>query len=129
MRWEEAQAVHIQHPKAADYQMARTSLIPGLLKCVQSNIGQHHLPIRIFEVSDVVLVNPTLPAGAKNNRRACVMHACNTSAFELIHGVLDLMMIKLIKGISFGKGSWEWAYWIEPCDDPASSKGGKRILF
>lgn len=43
----------IINPKTIDFQVARTTLIPGILKSLSSN-RTTTLPIRIFEIGDVV---------------------------------------------------------------------------
>ncbi|CAJ0748889.1 6255_t:CDS:2, partial [Entrophospora sp. SA101] len=45
-------AVKLANPKTAEYQVVRTSLLPGILKTVKEN-KKHSLPIKVFEVSDV----------------------------------------------------------------------------
>lgn len=47
-------AVHISNPKTLEFQVARTSLLPGLFKTVAANKNMP-LPVRLFEISDVVL--------------------------------------------------------------------------
>merc|ERR1719244_2458376 len=47
-------AVHIANPKTLEFQVARTSLLPGLLKTIQAN-RKMPLPLKLFEISDVVL--------------------------------------------------------------------------
>lgn len=47
-------AVHIANPKTIEFQVARTSLIPGLLKTLNSN-KKMPLPLKLFEISDVIL--------------------------------------------------------------------------
>jgi len=44
----------ISNPKTIEFQTARGSLIPGLLKTVQAN-KKMPLPLKVFEVSDVVV--------------------------------------------------------------------------
>ena len=44
--------------------MVRTSLVPGLLKTLGSN-KEAPLPVKIFEVSDVVELDPEAEVGAK----------------------------------------------------------------
>lgn len=51
---EESKAIHISNPKTLEFQVARTTLIPGLLKTVAANKNMP-LPIKLFEVSDIVL--------------------------------------------------------------------------
>jgi hypothetical protein len=50
------------------------------------------LPLKIFEVSDVVLNDKTAEVGARNERRLCVVAYNKQSGFEIAHGVLDRMM-------------------------------------
>lgn len=49
-------AVHVANPKTLEFQVVRTSLLPGLLKTISSN-KQMPLPIKVFEISDVVFKN------------------------------------------------------------------------
>jgi len=88
---ESVPAVHISNPKTLDFQVARTSLLPGLLKTLASSRNMP-LPLKIFEVSDVVLNDKTAEVGARNERRLCVVAYNKQSGFEIAHGVLDRMM-------------------------------------
>ena len=47
-------AVHISNPKTLELQVARTTLVPGLLKTLAANKNMP-VPLKLFEVSDVVL--------------------------------------------------------------------------
>lgn len=47
-------AVHISNPKTLEFQVVRTLLLPGLLKTLAAN-KKMPLPLRLFEISDVVL--------------------------------------------------------------------------
>lgn len=49
-------AVHISNPKTLEFQVARTTLVPGLLKTLAANKNMP-LPMKLFEVSDVVLLD------------------------------------------------------------------------
>ncbi len=85
-------AVHIANPKTLEFQVARTTLLPGLLKTVQAN-RKMPLPIKLFEISDVVMTDATTDTGAKNERRLCALNYTNASgAFEVVHGLLDRIM-------------------------------------
>uniref|UniRef100_A0A8C7H6L5 Phenylalanine--tRNA ligase beta subunit n=1 Tax=Oncorhynchus kisutch TaxID=8019 RepID=A0A8C7H6L5_ONCKI len=50
----ETRACRISNPKTAEFQVARTTLLSGLLKTVAAN-RKMPLPLRLFEISDVVL--------------------------------------------------------------------------
>lgn len=85
------EAVKISNPKTLEFQVARTTLIPGLLKTLQAN-KSIPLPIKIFEITDVVIKDENKDVGARNERRLCAVN-CNTLAqFEVVHGLLDRIM-------------------------------------
>eukprot|EP00386_Alphamonas_edax_P005948 GDKI01019375.1.p1 GENE.GDKI01019375.1~~GDKI01019375.1.p1 ORF type:complete len:634 (+),score=254.26 GDKI01019375.1:49-1950(+) len=87
-------AVRISNPKTKEFEVVRTSLLPGLLKTLSANKSQA-LPIQLFEVSDVVVLDPSTETGARNVRRAAALYANLSSGFEVIHGMLDLALMKL----------------------------------
>ncbi len=51
-------AVRLANPKTAEYQVVRTSLLPGLLKTIRENRSVA-LPLKVFEVADVALKDDT----------------------------------------------------------------------
>ncbi len=81
----------LSNPKTVEYEVVRTTLLPGILKTVASN-KKSPLPIKIFEVGDIVLQDASQDRRARNERRLCVLYSNKTSGFELIHGVLDRLM-------------------------------------
>jgi len=87
----ELPAVHIANPKTLEFQVARTSLLPGLLKTVQAN-RKMPLPLRLFEISDVVLKDAGAEVGARNERHMSAVYYNRTPGFEIIHGLLDRLM-------------------------------------
>jgi len=84
-------AVEISNPATIEFQVARTSLLPGILKTLESN-KEVPLPLKVFEVSDILLVDPNTEVGAKNKRQLCAVVTDTTSAFEVIHGLLNQIM-------------------------------------
>ncbi|XP_039611891.1 phenylalanine--tRNA ligase beta subunit [Polypterus senegalus] len=104
-------AVHISNPKTAEFQVARTTLLPGLLKTVAAN-RKMPLPLKLFEISDVVLKDSKTDVGAKNNRRLCAVYYNKSPGFEVIHGLLDRIMQLL--DIKPGK---EQGYYIQAAED------------
>lgn len=88
---EEIPAVHIGNPKTAEFQIARTSLLPGLLKTLAAN-KKMPLPLKLFEISDVVLKDPEAEVGARNERRVCAVNCNKNAGFEVVHGILDRIM-------------------------------------
>ena len=94
----ETAAVSLSNPANVEYQVVRTTLLPGLLKTLQHNKSMSFAGgFKLFEISDVVLpddehvVTQTI-VGAKNARRVCATYAGPTSGFEVIHGLVDRIM-------------------------------------
>lgn len=85
------EAVVLANPKTCDFEVVHTSLIPQMLKTIHSNKSQP-LPIKIFQVLDVVLQSPDNDVGARNERRLCAVYCSMTSSFDIIHGLLDRVM-------------------------------------
>lgn len=50
------------------------------------------LPVRLFEMSDVVLVSNSGDTGARNCRRLAALYSGKTSGFETILGLLNRIM-------------------------------------
>lgn len=91
-------AVSLSNPANVEYQVVRTSLLPGLLKTLEHNKAMSFAHgFKVFEISDVVLVDTShvitqTIIGAKNSRRICAVYASTTSGFEIIHGLVDRIM-------------------------------------
>lgn len=112
---DDSMAVTLANPKTIEYQIARTSLLPGCLKTIREN-RKHALPIKVFEVSDVVFKNMALERRANNQRNFCAIIASTASNFEVIHGLLDRIMRMLSVNL-VPATSGEPGYWIEEGDD------------
>jgi len=86
--------VKLANPKSLEYQVVRTSLLPGLLKTIRENKA-HALPIKVFETSDVVVKDPSAERQTRNIRHAAAIWCNKTAGFEVVHGLLDRMMAML----------------------------------
>lgn len=84
-------AVKIANPKTLEFQVVRTTLVPGLLKTIREN-RSHALPIKIFETSDVVFKDTTRERQARNERHAAAVYCNKSAGFEIVHGMLDRAM-------------------------------------
>jgi phenylalanyl-tRNA synthetase beta chain len=87
-------AVKLANPKTAEYQLVRTSLLPGLLKTINSN-KHHSVPMKIFEVSDVGFIDMSQERKSRNERHFAAAIMGKTSGFEQVHGLLDRLMSML----------------------------------
>ena len=63
----------------------------GLFKTLGANKNAP-LPVRLFEVSDVVLLSDTAETGARNERRLAAAVCAKENTFETIHGFLNRVM-------------------------------------
>lgn len=118
-------AVRLANPKTAEYQVVRTTLLPGILKTIREN-KHHTVPIKIFEVSDVAFKAPHLERKSRNERHFAAAWYGKTSGFEVVHGLLDRLMLMLQSAFvtreeglgSNDKGAGKgMEYWIEEVDD------------
>ena len=103
-------AVEISNPKALEFQMPRTTLLPGILRTIATNTKQQ-LPIKVFEISDVVVRDDSTDVKAKNRRFLGAGYCGNTSGLEHIHGLFDTVM----KQLDF---KWKEDYSLVPSDNP-----------
>ncbi|KAL5723425.1 phenylalanine--tRNA ligase [Ranunculus cassubicifolius] len=87
-------AVIVANPRGADFEVLRTTLMPGLLKTVEEN-NHHPKPIKIFEVGDVVLLDPTNDVGAVNRRHLAALYCGETSGFEEIQALVEWIMTQM----------------------------------
>ena len=117
----DGEVVHIGNPKTLDFQVARTTLLPGLLKTVQAN-RKMPLPLKLFEISDVVLRDATKDVGARNERRLCAVNYNKTPGFETVHGLLDRIMQLLEVPPSSSKDSLD-GYRLKGVDDHTFQPG------
>ncbi|EON63554.1 phenylalanyl-tRNA synthetase, beta subunit [Coniosporium apollinis CBS 100218] len=116
-------AVRLQNPKTAEYQIVRTSLLPGLLKTIREN-KKHSVPIKVFEVADVTFKDLSLERKARNERHFAAAWYAKTSGFEVVHGLLDRVMLMLKSAfitreaaITGDETMKKFGYWIEELND------------
>ncbi|KAL7400316.1 hypothetical protein ABVT39_010109 [Epinephelus coioides] len=119
----ETRAVHISNPKTAEFQVARTTLLPGLLKTIAAN-RKMPLPLKLFEISDVVLKDENKDVGARNSRRFCAVYYNKSPGFEVIHGLMDRVMQLLEVRPARGDG-----YHIQAADDSTFFPGRCAEIF
>nr|CAG4645431.1 EOG090X03QT [Lynceus sp. MCZ IZ 141354] len=113
-------AIHVSNPKTLEFQVGRTSLLPGLLKTIAAN-RKMPLPLRLFEVSDVLLKDASKDVGARNQRNLCVVNYNKTPGFEVVHGILDRIM-QLLE-VPFDVSKSDAGYYLEHTEDPTYFPG------
>ncbi|GAA5891773.1 hypothetical protein JCM6882_006202 [Rhodosporidiobolus microsporus] len=122
-------AVVLANPKTIEYQIVRTSLLPGMLKTVREN-RKHALPLRIFEVSDIVVKDPREERQARNVRRLGAVFCGRKAGFEVVHGLLDRLMLGLgIKNLVSESSTEEAGYYIKASDDATFFPGRSATIY
>lgn len=114
-------AVKLANPKTQEYQMIRTSLVPGLLKTIREN-KHHALPLKLFEVSEVAFKDESRERKSRNERHFAAAWCSKNSGFEVVHGLMDRVMLMLKsafitkeEGIQATDNGYA-SYWIEEVD-------------
>lgn len=112
--------VKLANPKTLEYQVVRTSLLPGLLKTVRENKA-HPLPLKVFETSDVVIKDPNAERQARNIRHAAALWCNKTAGFEVVHGLLDRIMAMLeVPRIQTTDSEAQTGYYLKETDGKPS---------
>ncbi|KAJ2523637.1 phenylalanine--tRNA ligase subunit beta [Coemansia sp. RSA 2049] len=107
------EVVVLENPKSVEYQVCRTSLLPGLLKTIREN-KKHPIPYRLFEVSDVVFKAGDRERGTRNERHACGLFSGSSAQFEVTQGLLDAVMAALdVAHAKNGRG-----YYLRESENP-----------
>lgn len=115
---DEIAAVHISNPKTLEFQVCRTTLLPGLLKTLAAN-KKMPIPLKLFEISDIVAADDGCETGAYNERRLCAVNCAKSAGFEVVHGLLDrIMQLLQVPWTKDGTG-----YYLESNDDPSYFPG------
>lgn len=119
-------AVLIGNPRSADFEVVRTSLLPGMLKTMGHN-KKVQRPVKLFELSDVVLLDPSSEVGAKNERHLMALFCDDHSGFEVIHGLVDRIME--VNGQKLVNEGEENGYYITPSQAPEYFPGRQANVF
>ncbi|SCV99728.1 LAFE_0B01200g1_1 [Lachancea fermentati] len=126
------QVVKLANPKTLEYQVVRTTLLPGILKTVKEN-RKHSLPIKVFETGDVVFKDAKLERKAFNERHWAAIYVGKNSGFEIIQGLLGKIMqtFRTQWLPEYGKNSSSRGYWIEEDESLATYFPGRgaKVMF
>lgn len=119
-------AVIIGNPRGADFEVVRSSLLPGMLKTMGSNKDAPR-PLKLFEVSDIVRLDSKNDVGASNKRHFAAVYSNANSGFEVIHGLVDRVFevcgIRPAEMDKSGSYSDEDGYYITPSQEPEYFSG------
>ncbi len=82
------------NPKMEGYRCLRNKLIPGLMEVLSSN-KHYPYPQNIYEVDDVILLDPTTETGARSERRLAVALCHSKANFSEIKAVFESIINNL----------------------------------
>lgn len=113
-------AVSLLNPQTIEFQVVRTSLLPGLLKTIRENRSLP-LPLKVFEVSDICLQDASQERKARNDRRMAGVYMDRKAGFEMVHGLLDrIMQILGVPFLQTQESSEQYGYYIAQSDGKLS---------
>ncbi|KAL8273538.1 hypothetical protein Esti_002604 [Eimeria stiedai] len=87
------QPVLLSNAKTRELTETRAQLISGILEALANNVGRREMPLRFFEVGDVVLRDDRTETKTRNLLYCCAAFADeHGSGLEEVHGLLDATM-------------------------------------
>jgi len=130
---DDGSSVTLLNPRHEEFNVVRTSLLPGLLKTLNRNLGQVNIPIRIFEAGDIVIQDATQDTGARNCRRVSALYCANNSGLEVIHGLVERIMLMndyhFTSAKTSGKATDKKTYKVQNSDNPSLFPGRAADVF
>jgi phenylalanyl-tRNA synthetase beta chain len=112
MRRKPRKTVKIANPISSEYNMARTSLLPSLMKNLMDN-KHESFPQRVFEVSDVIRVNEKTECRCERCLHVAGVSSHSTANFTEIKSVVEALLSNL------GLSNWK----IKPANNPSFIRG------
>jgi len=88
--------IEIPNAKSSEMNIVRTWILPELIRCIKAN--EHYgLPIKLFEINDVVVKDDSTDTGYRNETRLAVLIYNEKCTFTDIKQILDYVMNLLNK--------------------------------
>lgn len=131
-RKDDNKAIRLANPKTLEYQIVRTSLLPGLLKTIREN-KHHSVPMKVFEVCDIGLKDDSVERKARNERHFAACWYGKSSGFETVHGLLDRVMLMLKTAFVTREDGLKdenlKGYWLEEFEDATFLTGHAAAIY
>lgn len=86
--------VELSNPKAAEYRVIRTDLLPGLLELLEKN-RRKPAPLCLFEVSNVVHLDESTETGTREHRRVAFAVLGPHAGYAEARAALDALLHEL----------------------------------
>ena len=91
---QEELAAETENPKTEEYCVLRNWLTPSLMEVLQNN-RHHPYPQNLFEVGDIILLDPTDETGAKTVKRLAIVLSHSKASFSEIKAMVDSILRNL----------------------------------
>lgn len=101
----------VANPKLKAFNVVRTHLMGGLFKALREN-RRRPMPLRLFEIDNVVELDDTAETGAAEQRRVALVEIGRESGYATARSVMDALLREL---------GWQAEY--EPIDHPTFVEG------
>ncbi len=118
-KYNEKSLVQITNPVSKEYDTLRTNILPKLMETLLFNRSEEK-PIRIFEVGDVILLDPKEETGAKRELHFSAISYHEDANFTEMRSALDFLMNAMGKFNQFE---------IKSSDNPTFIKGRFGEIF
>jgi phenylalanyl-tRNA synthetase beta chain len=81
----------VANPKLVALKVVRSHLMTGLLQALFEN-RKRPMPLRLFEIDNVVLLEPTAETGVREERRVGVVEMGPEASYATVRSVLDAIL-------------------------------------
>jgi phenylalanyl-tRNA synthetase beta chain len=94
------------NPKMEAYDSLRNRLLPSLLEILSFN-KHHPYPQNLYEVDDVVIIDPSTETGARSKRRLSVVLCHARANFSEIKSIMNGILENLELEVDIEEGGWQ----------------------
>ncbi|TRO54699.1 phenylalanine--tRNA ligase subunit beta, partial [Candidatus Bathyarchaeota archaeon] len=101
----EAPICETENPKMEAYDSLRTWLLPSVMEILSFN-KHHPYPQNLYEVDDVVVIDPTTETGARTKRRLAVVQCHAKANFSDIKALMNSILENLELTAEVEAGGW-----------------------
>ncbi len=94
------------NPKMEAYDVVRNRLLPGLMEVLGNN-KHHPYPQNLYELDDVIILDPTSETGARTSRRLALALCHARANFSEIKAIINNILDNLEMGAEIRESGWD----------------------
>jgi phenylalanyl-tRNA synthetase beta chain len=106
MELPEEQICETENPKMEAYDSLRNRLLPSLMEILSFN-KHHAYPQNLYEVDDIVVIDPTTETGARTIRRLSIVQCHARANFSDIKALMNSILENLELEAEVKEGGWD----------------------